>query len=264
MLNICENFAESHNLKFSTNPNPLKSKTKCIAFLRKSKVLPNLKLCGYNLPWVDKGLHLGTKIVNIYGKLLNKDILEKRAEYIQRNNELMQEFSYAHSDTKININNIYNSHFYGSVLWNLGCREADMIYNTWNSSIRKMLRLDRTTHRYLIEPLSNTRHIKISLMERFRNFSEKLSTSSKTAVKYLHYSVKNDCRSITGMNTRRNLLTNHQTNKNGKIQFVPIPPNQQWRINFIKDLLDIRDGLLSMDTWERMDIDDTLYHLCTS
>ena len=55
----------------------------------------------------------------------------------------MQEFSFAHSSTKCNINAIFNSHFTGSVLWDLFGREAEMIYNTWNISIRKMFCLDQ-------------------------------------------------------------------------------------------------------------------------
>ena len=34
MLKICEDFAESHNLKFSTHPDPIKRKTKTMAFLK--------------------------------------------------------------------------------------------------------------------------------------------------------------------------------------------------------------------------------------
>ena len=34
MLDICESFAKEHNLKSSTDANPIKCKTKCISFLR--------------------------------------------------------------------------------------------------------------------------------------------------------------------------------------------------------------------------------------
>ena len=53
MLEICENFAGAHNLQFSTDRDPIKCKTKCIAFTRKPKPLKDMKLCGNNLPWVD-------------------------------------------------------------------------------------------------------------------------------------------------------------------------------------------------------------------
>ena len=34
MLKICEKYANEHNLRFSTDPNPVKCKTKCIAFTK--------------------------------------------------------------------------------------------------------------------------------------------------------------------------------------------------------------------------------------
>jgi uncharacterized protein (DUF488 family) len=45
MLSVCEEYAEKHNLRFSTDANPKKSKTKCIAYLFKERELRKLKLC---------------------------------------------------------------------------------------------------------------------------------------------------------------------------------------------------------------------------
>ena len=59
MLETCEEFAKIHNLKFSTDIDPKKCKTKCLAFLFKKRDLPKLKLCGNDLPWVDTCKHLG-------------------------------------------------------------------------------------------------------------------------------------------------------------------------------------------------------------
>ena len=50
MLKTCEKFALSHNLKFSTDPNPIKCKTKTMAFLRKPCPLHSLLLCDNPLP----------------------------------------------------------------------------------------------------------------------------------------------------------------------------------------------------------------------
>ena len=50
MMSICEEFAKEHNLSFSTNVNPKKSKTKCVAFLKTPRPLSTIKLNGNNLP----------------------------------------------------------------------------------------------------------------------------------------------------------------------------------------------------------------------
>ena len=97
MLNVCELYAYRHNLCFSTDPDPNKSKTKCIAFLQKKRNIRNLNLCGNPLPWVNSGKHLGTTIENPFRSILSQDMKDKRAQYIHRNNELMQEFAYADS-----------------------------------------------------------------------------------------------------------------------------------------------------------------------
>ena len=69
MLRVCEHYAKDHNLRFSTNSNPKKSKTKCMAFLQEKRDLNKLKLCGDLLPWVVTGKHLGTtlKVLNFAG-----------------------------------------------------------------------------------------------------------------------------------------------------------------------------------------------------
>ena len=91
---------------------------------------------------------------------MQMDIKHKRAAYIAKNNELVQEFYFAHPKTRLEINSIYNYHFTGSPLWNLFCRETEMLYNTWNKSIRIMCDVPLRTHRYFLEPLAGSRHLK--------------------------------------------------------------------------------------------------------
>ena len=64
MLKTCEEFATAHNLRFSTDPNPNKCKTKCMAFLNKARDLPSMFLCGNPLPWVTSLKHLGSTVTN--------------------------------------------------------------------------------------------------------------------------------------------------------------------------------------------------------
>ena len=264
---MCEDYAVLHNLKFSTNADPAKSKTKCLAFCLKERVLPRLKLRGNDLPWVNTGKHLGIKIKNNPRNVIGQDIMEKRAQFIQRTNELSQEFAYASCDTKCQINRIYNSHFTGSVLWDLSSKESNMVYNTWSVSIRKMFRLDRTTHRYLIEPVSGVQHIKISIMKRFLKFTDTLANTRKEVVKSVYNTLVNDCRSTTGRNFRQIKLTcksSHPSAEDIERQpFVEVPHGEEWRGNIIKDLINIRDGLCERSNWTKEEAIDGLLHVCT-
>ena len=61
MLDTCQRFALKYNLQFSTDPNPDKSKTKCIFVcgraMAKEKPV-NLVLDGKVLPWVESAVYL--------------------------------------------------------------------------------------------------------------------------------------------------------------------------------------------------------------
>ena len=192
--------------------------------------------------------------------------MEKRARYIQSNNELMQEFSFTHSRTKAFINRVFNSHFYGSVLWNLCERESKMLYNTWSVSVRKMFRVDRKTHRYLIEPISRMQRIESAL-----RFTKRLASSRKSVLRHAFKVFSKDCRSTTGANVRNILLESgallfEQLSMSDikRIEFHPTPAEEQWRISVINDLIDIRDGMDDDIGWTKDDINETLEYLCTT
>ena len=72
--------------------------------------------------------------------------MRETVRFIEKNNAICQEFSYADPITKIKLNSIYNN------------REAEAIDKTWNVAMRKMFELHHSTDKYLIDPLSETRH----------------------------------------------------------------------------------------------------------
>ena len=88
MSSTCEMYAQEHNLQFSTNINPIKSKTKCMTFVKqKGLVLKEMVLCNNKLPWVNNIKHLGSVLTNGRNIMLD-DVMLKRAAYVNRNNEL--------------------------------------------------------------------------------------------------------------------------------------------------------------------------------
>ena len=197
--------------------------------------------------------------------------MEKRARYINGNNQLMQEFSYASCMTKIFINRVYNSHQYGSVLWDLFGKQANMVYNTWSVSVRNMLRIDRESHRYLIEPLSEMNHLKEKILKDFVSFTEKLSNSPKNVIKKVFNFVQSDCTSVTGSNNRNirlNCASDYRcyASKSDieKTDFFPVPSDSEWKIPLIKELIEMRDDIKDTANWNKDEIIATLQYLCTS
>ena len=104
---------------------------------------------GKPLLWVESVKRLCTTLTNNGGCTLNQDLLEKRAMYIAKNNELNQEFFFAHPNTKLWINNIYNTSFYGAPLWDLTSRNFEKLEKNMGCDRKNVNAqvLDRTTNR---------------------------------------------------------------------------------------------------------------------
>ena len=66
---------------------------------------------------------------------MTQDIKVKRANFIDKNITLNQEFNFSHPSTKVKINQIYNLHFTGSVMLDLFSKEAIMLENSLNTSV---------------------------------------------------------------------------------------------------------------------------------
>ena len=109
-------------------------------------MLPNLILCGNPLPWTDRCKHLGTTKTNkIDG--CEDDMRVKNANYVGKNIELNQEFFFAHPETKLQMNQIFNSHYTSSPLWDLFGNGERKIESSYNRSVKVMLGLPYGTHR---------------------------------------------------------------------------------------------------------------------
>ena len=202
---------------------------------------------------------------------MKQDVMEKRAGYISKNNEIVQEFHYAHPKTLVKINNIFNSHFYGSTLWDLQSKEVDMVQKTWNVSQRVMHGLDRKTHKYLIEPISQTRHIMFHFHKRFINFISKIQESQKQAMRSLFASLKHDCQSVTGRNIRFlmnkynkgciNELNKHTTDQG---IYQEIPDNERWRVDVLKELVDVKKGDKNIAEFKFKELEEIMEFVATT
>ena len=185
--------------------------------------------------------------------------------YIAKNNELRQEFYFTHPKTKLWINNIYNTSFYGAPLWDLTSRNFDKLEKTWNVSARLLLGLPRRTHKYLIEPLTETPHIVKSVYSRFMKFLNSIADGKKNSLKRVLATIKTDVRSTTGNNLRHLMLkTENFCEKELEIHKQPyeaIPITETWRIQMIKELIDARSGDLSTILTKK-EIDDIAEFIC--
>ena len=272
MLKTISEYAEAHNLQFSTDPSPRKCKTKVMAFLKEPRALPNIHLGPAKLPWVDHCKHLGNNIKNVINGC-QEDMKIKTARYVGKNIAISQEFHFSHPRTKIEVNKIWNTHFSGSPLWNLFSEGALKVESSYNKSVKYMMDLPFGTHRCLIEPLSGERHIKMILIKRFVSFMEKIDKSSKSALKMLKSEALKDVRSITGANYRgiRCLVgemdirkVSHLQAQVDNLQYRTVPEEDQWQLNITKELSDVMNGDVEVEGFDWKELKDIFHSFCIS
>ena len=242
MVTICEKFAKAKHLKFSTNVDPKKSKTKCIVFAPRKKDRLNVAPIILNtdpLPWVEEDKHLGNILQS--ENTMKHDVAVKRGRFIGKVNSLLQDLHFAEPKVFVKLLNIYCCSFYGSSLWDLYSRDVDKLYKSWNVTIRNVFKIPYTTHRYLIESISGSSHPKTMLTGRFVKFAQSLVSSKKTDVSYLAKVVKNDQRTLMGRTlgqiARDSDIPKDALNSavvKNKLIYFPVPEDEKWRfyLNF--------------------------------
>ena len=156
MINESHLFASKLNLKFGTNIIPDKSKTKCVMFARNKRDKTDAKeltLDGHTLPWVSRVKHLGHTLQT--ENTMNIDISTKRGSFIGKVTSIFQEFHYAASNVLIKLISTNACNIYDSNLWDLFSPDSQKLFNSYNVMVRHVFKLPRTTHRNLLETLTD-------------------------------------------------------------------------------------------------------------
>ena len=134
MLTCCEKFAFRNNLQFSTDPNPSKSKTKCIFVCGKNKTLQKpvpLMLDGKELPWETSASHLGHELHESGN--MNHDASVKRAEFISKSTDIRETFSFASPVEFLKALKVFAGDMFEVNLWHLRGAQANQMSNAWNT-----------------------------------------------------------------------------------------------------------------------------------
>ena len=122
------------------------------------------------------------------------------------------------------------------------------------------MNLPRTTHRYLLEPLSDMPHLYTLLLARYVTFVKSLLENEAFEVRFMASLSISDMRTVTGKSIARILDLCHidtiadlSANTVKKmIKYAVIPNEETWRIGIIKDMLSHHSdyGLTSAETLE--------------
>ena len=135
-----------------------------------------------------------------------------------------------------------------------------------------MCSLPYETHRYLVEPLSGGLGLRMQLVKKYLGFINRIKKSSKPVLQQLLNLTKGDVRTTTGANLRNILLmTEFQSIDDLKpecvanIQYNKITLENMWRVNIIKEILDIKHGDMNIpEGWTIAELEDILTFACVS
>ena len=134
MLQICQDFGIKNNLQYSTDPDPVKSKTKCLYMCGKSGDIQypaQLVLHGRERPWVKTATHLGHELHQ--SCTMEYDARRKRGILIRESSDTREMFGFANPDQVLSAVNVYTCQLYGAMLWDLFGEGAGQVYRSWNT-----------------------------------------------------------------------------------------------------------------------------------
>ena len=188
MLDTVERFARVHNITFSTDLDPRKSKSKCIYMTGKRHNLrkpPPLMLCGNNLPWVERASHLGHELHE--SGTMDQDAVIKRAQFVEKSVEIRTLFDWASPPDILSALKIYCSSFYGCMLWDLGGSKAKQVYSSWDVAVKLTWGCPRETRTFLLQQVLSCgfSSAKTDILSRFVNFFRGLRSSHGKEVRVL-------------------------------------------------------------------------------
>ena len=251
MVDICQSYALDHNLVFSTDPVPSLSKTKCIFFCGrpgKVKYPDPVKLDGEDLPWVESAVHLGHTLHQMTS--MEKDCQRARAKFIDKNVQLREDLYFAKPDQILKAIQIFCSDAYGSMIWNLKSEASEQFFKSWNTSVKLVYGVTRSTYTYLVEGHLAAGHTSLrnQILSRYPGFFRKLLVSPSKEVRILARIVAADPRSSTCSNLRYleelTGLAKPQSCSSVKIKMAlpvkKVPEAEQWRTGLMDKLLTMK------------------------
>ena len=103
------------------------------------------------------------------------------------------------------------------------------------------------------------------------NFNgQSVRKSKKTCLKNLVKVIEYDTRSVTGHNLRTLMLNSSTDNiknlmpKHADNDYFEVPEGEEYRIEFIKELIEVKNNTYKVDGFNNEELDDILCFLCTS
>ena len=252
LVNICAGHAAENDLLFSTDPDPLKSKTVCMAFSCDNKPfnkeqLGKIWLNKDPLPWKVSAKHIGCTL-NEDGTM-DQDIRTKRAIFIDNCMNLNNEFSFMRPENQVTLLRLYNAHFTGSAAWSFTSVLFQQLVNSWNVNLKVIFDLPYASNNFLVEEISGGKNAKQMIYKRYIKFLSSVAKNRRESLVALLNSAVTTVRSLTGGNLRKVLLDSDVRITPGvtkgqvlsDYRVYETPAGQEWRAPLVLSPIEVRN-----------------------
>ena len=126
-----------------------------------------------------------------------------------------------------------------------------------------MWNLPFNAHRMFIESLGGT-HAQVMIYTRYINFLQSIRKSNKLGVIYLLEKVHLDLDTMTGQNIRhildqineKEIFKVKSRELKRKFKFKELPKEQQWKVNMMKEITDIKHNVVVLSSEDQNELDD--------
>ena len=135
---------------------------------------------------------------------MDMDINIKRSMFITKSSEIRNTFHFAMPQQMLKAIEVYASHFSGSMLWDLYGNMAGQTYRSWNTCVKLVWGLPRSTHNYLVENLLSCQvaSVRCNILSQYVGFVKKLENSRNSEIRLLCRVAASDIRSTLSKNCR--------------------------------------------------------------
>ena len=132
---------------------------------------------------------------------MEEDCRIRKAIFSRKARETIEDLHFALPEQRLKAVKKLNCDHFGSNCWDYESTRFSQFTNSWRVLVRVALGMERNTHRYVVDALSNSMtSIKTDVLSRFIKFSKSLESSPSMEVRSMYRRVKDDRRSTTGNN----------------------------------------------------------------
>ena len=178
---------------------------------------------------------------------MDMDCHRARARFIDKSVDTREQFFFAKPEQKLKMVQILCCDGYGSMLWDLKGNPAEQYFKCWNTCVKLVFGVPRSTFTYLVEGFlaENQPSLRNQILSRYPGFYRKLLNSPSKEVRVLARMVAADPRSTTCRNLSYlrevtgmvNVEWYSSWRVRDSLPVQRVPEKERWRLGLLSSLL---------------------------